>query len=77
MRDDLPTVHCSSRMCGEFLRQDLTVINPSLKIAKRRFNDNGRVEARLFHRVNAFYSEVVEQTQLVFALRTNVNIPPL
>src|SRR5665213_2354205 len=53
--------------------QALTVVEPRLKVPWRRFDDRRGLESLSYHSVDCRFREIVDQTQVVFALRPDID----
>ena len=60
---------------SDILGQAFTVVEPGLKIPGRRFDDRGGLETLGLHPVNCRLRQVVDQTQVVFTLRPDIDVP--
>ncbi len=65
--------------CGgaDFLTQLLRVLQPCLKVGLRSFNHDRRREPRPLHLGYRLDSQGIHETQIVFALGANIDIPTL
>ena len=61
--------------CSDITWQTFTVVEPRLEIPRRRFDDRGGLETFSFHSLNRRFRKVVNQTQVVFTLRPDIDVP--
>src|SRR6185437_17160936 len=68
---------CSGHDGSKSLVQDTRMFEPRLIVAWRRFDDQRRCKPRGLHRANTIGREVVNEAEIVFAARANVDISPI